>query len=94
MNTLFLKNGLNNINERLDKIENNIEEILKILRYIEPDCHKMGDHINFVEKVYENTRKPLNFIINQVNKIRSIGNSENQTECDLPRIEDENKNKT
>lgn len=41
--------------EKLDKLEN-----------IEENCSKMGNHINFVEAVYETVRAPLQFISNKL----------------------------
>ena len=45
----------NLILEKLDKLET-----------IEENCSKMGNHINFVEAVYETMRTPLQYISNKL----------------------------
>lgn len=56
------------IEDRLDRLEEKLDLILKILTEdIKNNCEKMGGHINFVEKVYDNVKHPLTFICNKVN---------------------------
>ena len=56
------------IDDRLDRLEEKLDLILKILTEdIKNSCEKMGGHINFVEKVYDNVKHPLTFICNKVN---------------------------
>ena len=53
---------------RLKRIEDNIEEILNILKGdVQPNCSKMGTHINFVENVYDNVKNPLGFFCSKLN---------------------------
>lgn len=47
--------------DKLDKLEK-----LEKLENIEENCSKMGNHINFVEAVYETLRAPLQFISNKL----------------------------
>ncbi len=53
-------NILNNINNKLDKIE---ERLIKI----EGSQNKMDTHIDFIEDIYDNVKHPLNYITNKVN---------------------------
>jgi hypothetical protein len=53
--------------EKNDNIEKKIDEILLILnKDISKNTKKMGDHIDFVENVYENVKSPLGFICNTI----------------------------
>ena len=55
---------MSDINER---IEQKLDEILFILKKdISKNTKKMGDHIDFVETVYENVKSPLGFICNTI----------------------------
>lgn len=56
-------------NERIKNLEKKMElilEKLEKLEAIEDNCSKMGNHINFVESVYETVRTPLQFISNKL----------------------------
>jgi archaellum component FlaC len=64
-----INKNLETINIRLTTIENKIEIIeKKIDNEIVDECKKMGDHINFVENVYENVKHPLGYINNKIKK--------------------------
>ena len=55
---------MSNNNER---IEQKLDEILFILKKdISKNTKKMGDHIDFVETVYENVKSPLGFLCNTI----------------------------
>ena len=53
---------------RLDILERKIDLILELLKKeIEPHCEKMSSHIDFIDKVYETVKHPLNYICSKVN---------------------------
>ena len=52
-------NYLKNIDIRLQKIENDIDIIKK-------SCTHMDNHINFVDNVYDNVKKPLFSVLNTI----------------------------
>jgi len=52
-------NYLKNIDIRLQKIESDIELIKK-------SCNHMDNHINFVDNVYDNVKKPLFSVLNTI----------------------------
>jgi hypothetical protein len=57
-----------NIEDNLQRIEKKLDLILEILnKDLKKNCEKMGEHIDFVEKVYDNVKNPLGFICNKVN---------------------------
>ena len=71
-------------NKRIKNLENKMELILEKLdklENIENNCSKMGNHINFIETVYETVRAPLQFVSNKL-----TGNSDV-----LPLTDDVNK---
>ena len=50
-----------------ERIEQKLDEILFILKKdISKNTKKMGDHIDFVETVYENVKSPLGFLCNTI----------------------------
>ena len=70
---------------------NNIEDKLDlIIRYIEKDvkknCSKMGEHIDFIEKIYDNVKNPLGYLCHKLNYF-----SNNDKQYPLELNENENK---
>jgi hypothetical protein len=63
----ILKNQVERMEEKLDTI------IQKLDNKIIKNCDKMGDHIDFVNNVYDTVKVPLHYISNKVQKM--IGNS-------------------
>lgn len=62
-----INKNLEAINLKLTNLENKIETIeKKIDCEIVDECKKMGNHINFVENVYENVKHPLGYINNKI----------------------------
>jgi hypothetical protein len=55
------------MSEKIDQIDNKLDEILFILKKdISKNTKKMGEHIDFVETVYENVKYPLGFLCNTI----------------------------
>ena len=55
------------INKRLDVLEDKVNRILNILEgELKENCAKMGSHIDFVETVYDNVKRPLGYICNKM----------------------------
>jgi len=55
------------IEEKIDLLNEKIDTILELLnKDVKPKCEKMGNHINFVEAVYENVKNPLGFLCNRI----------------------------
>lgn len=73
------KEEIENINERLDSLDTKIntletkmDKILNLLEEnVNKNCQKMGEHIDFVENVYTNVKKPLEYVCGKVNQIAS-----------------------
>lgn len=62
---------LENILEKLDKLEIEQFEIKKIILEIYKNTKRMEDHINFVENTYDNVKIPFHYFMNKVNSFRS-----------------------
>ena len=62
-----LSEKIKNLNEKIEKLNEKIDHVLLILnKDISKNTKKMGDHIDFVENVYENVKSPLGFICNTI----------------------------
>ena len=58
------------LSNRIQKIEEKLDIILqKLDNNIIKNCDKMGDHIDFVNTVYETVKVPLHYISNKIHKI-------------------------
>ena len=61
-------------NEQLKRIEEKLDLLLQKFDCLEPECKKMGNHIDFVEGVYDTVKAPMNLLCNKINSY--VGNSE------------------
>ena len=76
MSNSDIADTLSSICKRLTRIEEKLEVInVKIEKDVVNECKKMGDHIDFIEKVYENVKHPLGYI---TNKIKYLTHGENK----------------
>jgi hypothetical protein len=58
---------IENLNEKIENLNEKLDQILLILnKDISKNTKKMGEHIEFVENVYENVKSPLGFICNTI----------------------------
>lgn len=70
---------LTTIDSKIDKLSLELEEIKQLVNDdLKNQCEKMGEHIDFIEDVYDNVKHPLTFICN---KIKSISGSNNNNVC-------------
>ena len=74
----ILLSKLNELNFKLEAIQNRLLDIEKKfdekLEDINKNCHKMDEHIDFVDSVYDNIKNPFHYIMNKVsgNKVSMI----------------------
>jgi len=68
--------------ERIEKIENSLQRVeIKLDALLEKmeisvkECNKMGEHIDFIENVYETVKAPLSFICDKVNVFSGSDNN-------------------
>ena len=58
--------------ERLDRVEEKLDILIKIVTEdVRENCGKMGEHIDFIETVYDNVKNPLGYICNKINYLSS-----------------------
>lgn len=68
MQVSYLNERIDELEDKIDILNIKIDKILNLLNEkVEPNCEKMGSHINFVENIYENVKNPLNFFCNKIN---------------------------
>ena len=61
-----IKEKFDSIDQKLASIENNIGLLLDMQKNVNKNAEKMGEHIDFVENVYDNVKNPLGYICNKV----------------------------
>jgi|TARA_B110000196_G_C20452831_1_gene345788 hypothetical protein len=67
----------NIILSRLDKIDKDIIELKKTINQdIKNNCDKMGDHIDFIEKVYDTIKSPMYYICDKVSGVKPLTEEE------------------
>ena len=58
---------LNDIINRLDRIEERIIHLEQKQEEIKESTHNMDSHIQFIENVYDNVKKPLSYVTHKIN---------------------------
>ena len=80
-----IKSKLSCLEEKINDLDDKLSDILILLeRDVKPNCNKMSSHIDFVDKVYETVKSPLNFMCNKVNVLsgKEISNNESHSLTD------------
>jgi hypothetical protein len=73
-----IRNELTNLKNKVERMEEKLDAIMqKLDTNIIKNCDKMGDHIDFVNNVYDTVKVPLHYISNKVQKM--IGGGTNPT---------------
>ena len=63
-----IKSKLDSLEYKLIDLEVKLNKITDLLENdVAPNCNKMSSHIDFVDKVYDTVKSPLNFMCNKVN---------------------------
>ena len=58
--------------ERMDKLEAKIESIIKTLEAMNKDTESMGKHVEFVEGVYDQVKRPFHFLMSSVEQLSQV----------------------
>ena len=65
-----IRNEITNLKNQVERMEEKLDAILqKLDTNIIKNCDKMGDHIDFVNNVYDTVKVPLHYISNKVQKM-------------------------
>jgi hypothetical protein len=65
-----IRNEIMNLKNKIERMEEKLDAILKKMdNDIIKNCDKMGDHIDFVNNVYDTVKVPLHYISNKVQKM-------------------------
>jgi hypothetical protein len=59
---------INEINTKVDELSLKMDTIIKLLSQQTKNCDKMGDHIDFIEDIYETVKHPIEYICGTINK--------------------------
>ena len=71
-----IKYKLDSLEYKLIDLEVKLNKITDLLeRDISPNCNKMSNHIDFIDKVYDTVKSPLNFMCNKVNLLSGNDNN-------------------
>ncbi len=65
-----IRNEITSLKTKIDRIEEKLDAILqKMDTTIIKNCDKMGEHIDFVNNVYDTVKVPLHYISNKVQRM-------------------------
>lgn len=68
-----IRNEITNLKNQVERMEEKLDAILqKMDTNIIKNCDKMGDHIDFVNNVYDTVKVPLHYISNTVQKMIGV----------------------
>lgn len=71
-----IKYKLDSLEYKLIDLEVKLNKITDLLeRDITPNCNKMSSHIDFIDKVYDTVKSPLNFMCNKINILSGNDNN-------------------
>ena len=84
---------IEDIKKRLDRMEVKLDALLEKMEISVKECNKMGEHIDFIENVYETVKYPLSYLCDKVNIFAGTNEDSNKLENVDPTnrtIEDKN----
>ena len=67
-----IENKIDAIRHEIDALSKKLDIVLEKLHLNTEECAKMGNHINFVEGIYDTLKSPLNYICDTVNNFKEI----------------------
>ena len=70
---------INELKQQIDRVENKLDALLAKMDISVKECNKMGEHIDFIENIYETIKYPLSFICDKVNIVIGNKTQENDT---------------
>jgi hypothetical protein len=76
-----IRNEITILKNKIERMEEKLDIILqKMDTHVIKNCDKMGDHIDFVNNVYDTVKVPLHYISNKVQKMIGGNNTSKSIE--------------
>ena len=60
--------------QEIDNLSVKLDKIMELLHVNHDECTRMGNHINFIENIYDSVKSPLNFICDKINIYKENNN--------------------
>jgi archaellum component FlaC len=61
-----IKDKLEQLKEEVESISVKLDKVMELLNINHEECARMGNHITFVESIYDSVERPLNFICDKI----------------------------
>ena len=65
-----LENKIDELRKEVKDISKKLDIVMEKLQVSADECARMGNHITFVEGIYDSVKSPLNYICEKVNHYR------------------------
>jgi len=53
------RHNINDVYQKLDEVENNVENLSNMVRHLHVKMDKLDKHIDFIEKTYNDLKNPI-----------------------------------
>lgn len=63
---------LETLQEEVDRVDRKLDEVLGLLRRMNKDTTTMGKHVEFVESVYNQVKKPFHYLMGAVDTVSGM----------------------
>ena len=77
MSNLESNEKINVILKKLELIESKLDNLIEQNKKISKETQRMDSHVTFVEGVYDTVKSPFHFMMNRINNISYLTNSNN-----------------
>jgi hypothetical protein len=86
-----IRNEITNLKNKIERMEEKLDAILQRMdNSIIKNCDKMGNHIDFVNNVYDTVKVPLHYLSNKVQKMIGVNTNRDDTHIVSNKIEGSN----
>jgi hypothetical protein len=84
-----IRNEITNVKNKIERIEEKLDAILqKMDNNLIKNCDKIGDHVDFVNNVYDTVKVPLHYLSNKVQKMIGVNTNRHDDAHVSNKIED------
>jgi hypothetical protein len=86
-----IRNEITILKNKVERMEEKLDAILQRMdNSIIKNCDKMGNHIDFVNNVYDTVKVPLHYLSNKVQKMIGVNTNRHDAHVFSNKIEDAN----